>query len=96
MEMLKLTRRATIATAAVAFVAILGASFVLVPLAMASSSRSDNLSLIEIIRTNTAFKTAHVDLPSPPISLAPASPSPDMQLIRQLDGRSGLQAADDS
>jgi hypothetical protein len=99
--MTKLMRRATTATVAVAFVAILGASFVLVPLAMASSSRSDNLSLVEIIRANTAYKTAHIDLASPLVSLAPASPSPDMKLISESDGLSGvaqrslLQAADD-
>jgi hypothetical protein len=101
MKMTKLMRRATIAPAAVAFVAILGTSFVLVPLAMASSSRSDDLSLIEIIRANTAYKTAHIDLPSAPLALAPASPSPDMKLISESDGLSGvtqqtlLQAADD-
>jgi hypothetical protein len=95
MEMTKLIRRATIATAAVAFVAILGASFVLAPLAIASSSGSENLSQIEIIRAQTHYKTAHIDVTSVPISFAPAKSSPDMQLIRQLDGQSGLQAADD-
>jgi hypothetical protein len=95
MDMPKLTRKAAVTTAAVAFVAILGTSFVLLPLAMAASSQSDDLSQIEIIRANTHYKTGHVDLPAPPISLAPASLSPDMQLVRQLDGQSGLQAADD-
>ena len=101
MEMTKLMRKTMIATAAVAFVAILGTSFVLVPFAMASSSRSDNISLVEIIRANTAYKTAHIDLASAPVSLAPASPSPDMKLISESDGLSGvaqqtlLQAADD-
>ena len=99
METTKLMRKTMIATAAVAFVAILGASFVLVPLAMASSSGSNDQ--IEIIRANTAYKTAHIDLASPLVSLAPASPSPDMKLIRESSGLSGvaqqtlLQAADD-
>ena len=99
METTKLMRKTMIATAAVAFVAILGASFVLVPLAMASSSGSNDQ--IEIIRANTAYKTAHIDLASPLVSLAPASSSPDMKLISESDGLSGvaqqtlLQAADD-
>jgi hypothetical protein len=99
METTKLTRRAMIAAASVAFVAILGATFVLVPLAIASSSGSNDQ--IEIIRANTAYKTAHIDLASAPVSLTPASPSPDMKLIRESSGLSGvaqqalLQAADD-
>jgi len=74
-------------------------AFAITPLALASSpSASDQ---IEIIRANTAYKTARIDLASSLVSLAPASPSPDMKLIRQTDGLSGvarlslLQAADD-
>jgi len=83
-------RRATIATAALAFVAILGANFALAPLAIASSSGSDNLSRIEIIRAQTHYKTGHVDVTSVPISFAPAGLSPDMKLIRESDGLSGV------
>ena len=88
METTKLMRKATIAAAAVAFVAILGASFVLAPLAIASSSGSNNQ--IEIIRAHTVYKTGHVDLTSPPVSYSPGSPSPDMKLIRNSDGLSGM------
>jgi hypothetical protein len=99
METTRLMGKATIAAAAVAFVAILGASFVLAPLAIASSSGSDNQ--IEIIRAHTAYKTGHVDVTSLPVSYSPASPSSDMRLIRSSDGLSGtgqralLQEADD-
>lgn len=99
METTKLMRRAMIATAALSFVVILGATFVLVPLAIASSSGSNDQ--IEIIRAQTHYKTGHVDVASAPISLAPASRSPDMKLIRESSGLSGvaqqalLQAADD-
>jgi hypothetical protein len=99
MEKTKLMGKAMIAAAAVAFVAILGTSFVLAPLAIASSSGSENQ--IEIIRAQTHYNTGHVDVTSVPISSAPSSPSPDMQLIRQAEGLSGtaqrtlLQEADD-
>jgi hypothetical protein len=87
LETTRLMRKATIAAAAVAFVAILGTSFVLAPLAIASSSGSDNQ--IEIIRAHTAYKTGHVDVTSVPVSYSPAGPSPDIKLIRMSDGLSG-------
>jgi hypothetical protein len=99
MERTKLMRKAALATAALAFVAILGANFVLAPLAMASSPGSDYP--IELIRAHTDYKTGHVEVTSAPMSFAPASPSPDMKLIRMSDGLSGvaqqtlLQAAGD-
>jgi hypothetical protein len=99
MEKTRLMRRATIAAAAVAFVAILGTSFVLAPLAIASSSGSENQ--IEIIRAQTHYKTGSVDLTTAPVSLVQASPSPDVKLIREAGGLAGaaqrtlLQAADD-
>jgi hypothetical protein len=98
MEKTRLMGKASIAMAALAFVAILGASFVLTPLAMASSPGSDYP--IEIMRANTHYKTGHVDFQAP-ISLAPVGPSPDMKLIKVSDGLSGsakqtlLQAAYD-
>jgi hypothetical protein len=85
-EKTKLMRKTTIAAAAVAFVAILGMSFVLAPLATVSSPGSD--SQIELIRAHTHYMSAHIDLPAPPISSAPASLSPDMRLIRISDGQS--------
>jgi len=87
METTKLMGKATIAAAAVAFVAILGMSFVLTPLAIASSSGSDNQ--IEIIRAHTAYKTGHVDVTPLSVSYSPGSLSPDMKLIRSSDGLSG-------
>jgi hypothetical protein len=99
MEKTRLIRKAATTTAALAFVAILGANFALAPLTMASSPGSDYP--IELIRAHTDYVTVRVDLPAPPISQAAAIPSPDMKLIRMSDGQSGaalqalLLAADD-
>jgi hypothetical protein len=89
METTKLMGKATIAAAAVVFVAILGTSFLLAPLAIASSSGSDNLNLIEIMRAQTHYKTGIAYATSASLSVVPASPSPDVALIRMSYGLSG-------
>jgi hypothetical protein len=99
MERTKLMGRASIATAALAFVAILGTSIVLTPLAMASSPGSDYP--IEIVRAHTEYRTGHVEMSPSPTSFVTPSPSPDVKLIGEAVGTSSsaqmtlLQAAYD-